>query len=405
MALRSVGLRQQVVELGAEEEQPVAEPARLGLPLGLPERPAAAARAGPSAPVGASGSGAYSAGSAPRSLAGRVLALQRPGGAQTGLWTGLAWVSLLGSAGLREDLGRDGRASEPSQILRGKKVLMATGDAFCILFVTRDGCYGHCGPTFRSGGLLMAARRRACSTLVNRSALGEVPMSLDRVLIRRITIPAILAATLIVSTLAAEAVTIPFGQANVSVSTSNAGPNDIPPAGVSPALIPALGTFSLPFDVNVPDQRWYRFNFALPAGFTNPSMHIHLSIDNEVQLFLNGQSAAVESDSVVENFLPPFPEFALNSNGTVTNTSGTWNALPISQSMFQVGSNDLIFFATNTGGPGTFFLDLLEGPSSDNFIAYNVDGLEPVPEPATLLLLGTSLAGLGLARWRRRRDS
>jgi len=232
-------------------------------------------------------------------------------------------------------------------------------------------------------------------------------MSLDRVLMRRIAVPAILAAALLVSTTtpAAEAITIPFSNADLSVSTSNAGPNDIPPAGVSSAFIPAIATFTQPFDSNVPDQRWYRFSFALPAGFTSPAMHVHLSVDNEVQLFLNGQTAAVESDTVVENFSPPFPEFALNSNGTVTNTSGTWNALPISQAMFQVGSNELMLFATNTGGPGVFTLDLLDPSGSDNFISFNISGndLAPIPEPATLLLFGTTAAGLGLVRWRQRR--
>lgn len=205
-------------------------------------------------------------------------------------------------------------------------------------------------------------------------------MSLDLVLMRRIAVTAILGAVLSVSTPpAAEAVTISFSNADLSVSTSNAGPNDIPLAGVSSAFIPAIATFTQPFDGNVPDQRWYRFSFALPAGFTSPAMHVHLSVDNEVQLFLNGQTAAVESDSVVENFSGGSrPEFALNSNGTVTNTSGTWNSLPISQTMFQAGANELIFFAVNTGGLGAFALEV-----GNDFISFDAgNDLAPIPEPS-----------------------
>jgi len=45
----------------------------------------------------------------------------------------------------------------------------------------------------------------------------------------------------------------------------------------------------------------------------------------------------------------------------------------------------------------------------NNSGAFSVSGdlasgdLAPIPEPATLLLFGTTAAGLGLARWRQRR--
>lgn len=42
--------------------------------------------------------------------------------------------------------------------------------------------------------------------------------------------------------------------------------------------------------------------------------------------------------------------------------------------------------------------------STDNSISdVQITFLSPTPEPATLLLFGTTAAGLGLARWRQRR--
>ena len=198
----------------------------------------------------------------------------------------------------------------------------------------------------------------------------------------------------------ANAATINFNASNLLRSTVEGFQEITAPGGVSPATMPADATFTIAppngfLNSNV--GAWFRFNFNLPAGFTGLSMNIQLSVDNEIQLFVNDQNAAVEDDTVVQNFVPPFPQFTLNSNGTVTDITGTWDALPITQSMFQVGANELTFFATDNGGVGGFTL-------FDSSISFNQNGTGgggSASEPGSVFLLGLGL--LGLLAFRRRR--
>jgi hypothetical protein len=190
------------------------------------------------------------------------------------------------------------------------------------------------------------------------------------------------------------ALTVPFSLTDFKLSTVTTSGVSLNASPSSAPALPADATFTDPADAVLAlpptpsntylasqEGKFLRFNFNLPANFSELGMTFEALVNDHFALYVNDTVVAIQATTSTLNFAAPLPGFAMDAGGLATDTSGKLEYLLANgiQPLFKPGPNELTLFGADT---------LLFGGISA------IDGtVSLVPEAETYAMM---LAGLGL---------